>query len=129
MNVSLERFAKFLLKLFFEMLMDGWSKNSNNLFTKTPMDASEWMNKKWKWLIVERRYWCQIIDYKICIGNVLFFFKKILWGRNKILLLMLTARWQCIDFQMAFKMCYINNHSDLAQRLNKWQIFHNLWRD
>ena len=41
MNVSLESFPKFSLKLFFEMLMDGWSKNSNNLFTKTPMDASE----------------------------------------------------------------------------------------
>ena len=71
MNVSLESFPKFSLKLFFEMLMDGWSKNSNNLFTKTPMDASEWI-KKYKEIINCRKV---ILVPNKCIGNVLFFQK------------------------------------------------------
>ena len=47
MNVLKEVFPKCSLKLFFlEMLvMDGCSKNSNNLFNKTSMDASGWMKK------------------------------------------------------------------------------------
>ena len=45
-------FRKFSLKLFFKMLMDGCSKNSSNIFSRTPMDAYEWMKKKIieKWL-------------------------------------------------------------------------------
>ena len=27
------------------LVMDGYSKNSNNLFYKAPMDASGWMKK------------------------------------------------------------------------------------
>ena len=48
MNILLECFPKFSLKpFFFEMLlMDGCSKNSNNLFCKTPMNGSGWMKKK-----------------------------------------------------------------------------------
>ena len=45
MVVLMRSFPKFLLKLFFEMLMDGCSKNSNKLFSGTSMDASEWMKK------------------------------------------------------------------------------------
>ena len=41
------KFPKIFTKtIFFEMLvMDGCSKNSTNLFYKTPMDASGWMKK------------------------------------------------------------------------------------
>ena len=40
------KFTKFLLKLFFsEMLMDGCSKNSNKIFSKTLMDASACITK------------------------------------------------------------------------------------
>ena len=38
-------FQIFLLKLYFERLMDGCSKNSNKIFSGTPMGASEWMKK------------------------------------------------------------------------------------
>ena len=42
----LGNFAKFSLKpSFFEMLMDRCSKNSNKLFSRTTMNASEWMKK------------------------------------------------------------------------------------
>ena len=29
----------------FEMLMDGYSKNSYSFFSETPFDAAEWMKK------------------------------------------------------------------------------------
>ena len=45
MDVLMESFPKFLLKLYFEILMDGCSKNSNNIFPRTAMDATEWMKK------------------------------------------------------------------------------------
>ena len=45
MDGLMESFPKFLLKLYFEMLMNGCSKNSSNSFSRTPMDASEWMKK------------------------------------------------------------------------------------
>ena len=45
-----ENFPKFFTKaffFFFEMLvMDRYSKNSNNLFNKTSMDASGWIRKR-----------------------------------------------------------------------------------
>ena len=34
--------------------MDGCSKNSNNLFNKTSRDASGWMNKREKLVIVAK---------------------------------------------------------------------------
>ena len=40
------KFPNFLSKLNFEILMDGCSKNLSKIFSKTPMDASEWMKKK-----------------------------------------------------------------------------------
>ena len=48
MIVLLESFQKFYGNyFFFEMLaMDRCSKNSNNLFYKTPMDASGYIKKK-----------------------------------------------------------------------------------
>ena len=36
------------------LVMDGCSKNSNNLFNKTSMDASGWMNKREKLVIVAK---------------------------------------------------------------------------
>ena len=33
-------------KNFFELSREGGSENSNSLFSRTPMDASKWMNKK-----------------------------------------------------------------------------------
>ena len=46
MNFLLGIFAKFSLKpSFFEMLMDRCSKYSNKLFSRTTMNASEWMKK------------------------------------------------------------------------------------
>ena len=38
-------FQKNLLKLCFEILMDECSKTSNNNFSRTPMEASEWIKK------------------------------------------------------------------------------------
>ena len=38
-------FRKFLQKLFFEKLMDGCYKNLSNIFSRIPIDASEWMKK------------------------------------------------------------------------------------
>ena len=32
---------------------------------------------------------------------------------------MLILRCECLDFQMAFKMCRINNHNDVAQKLKE----------
>ena len=45
MDVLMGSFPKFSLKLFFEMPMDGCSKHSNNICSRTPMDASVWMKK------------------------------------------------------------------------------------
>ena len=36
----------FYCKYFFEMLMDEYSKNSNNIFSTAPMVPSEWMKKR-----------------------------------------------------------------------------------
>ena len=38
-------FPKFLSKLYFEILMDGCSKNSSSIFSRTQMDTSEPMKK------------------------------------------------------------------------------------
>ena len=45
MDVLVVGFPKLSLKLYFETLMDRCSKNSSNLFSRTPMEASEWMKK------------------------------------------------------------------------------------
>ena len=45
-NILMESFPTFLLKLYIEILMDGCSKTSSNIFSRTPMDSSEWMKKK-----------------------------------------------------------------------------------
>ena len=45
MDVLMGSFPKFSLKLFFEIPMDGCSKHSNNICSRTPMDASVWMKK------------------------------------------------------------------------------------
>ena len=45
MDALMGSFPKFSLKLYFETLMDGCSKTSSNIFSRTPMDASEWMKK------------------------------------------------------------------------------------
>ena len=46
MDILMGSFPKFLLKQFFEMLMDKGSKNSSNIFSRTPMDTSKWMEKR-----------------------------------------------------------------------------------
>ena len=45
MDVLMGSFQKFLIKLYFEILMDGWSKNSSNIFPRKSMDTSEWIKK------------------------------------------------------------------------------------
>ena len=47
-NIELQKwmfYENFHEKYFFEMLMDECSKNSDNIFPRTPMDASGWMKK------------------------------------------------------------------------------------
>ena len=46
MNVLMGSFPKSFSKLYFEILINGSSKYSSNIFSRTPMDASEWMKKK-----------------------------------------------------------------------------------
>ena len=42
MDVLMGSFAKFSLKLYFEMVMDG------TFFSRTPIDDSEWMKKTYR---------------------------------------------------------------------------------
>ena len=74
-----EVLQNFHCNYFFGILMNEYSKNLNNLFSTTTVDASGWIKKKIieKWVIVAKWYWCQINERKSCIGHVLFF-KKIL---------------------------------------------------
>ena len=74
MNVLMESFPKFLLKLVFEMLMDGCSKNSSNIFSGTPTDASELIKKK----IIEK-----------CLDNIVDFQMAFKMCRKTI-----TITWQ-----------------------------------
>ena len=47
MNDFTGKFPKiFITAMFFEMLMDGCSKNSNNLVSGKPVDAREWMKRR-----------------------------------------------------------------------------------
>ena len=52
--------------------MDACSKNSNNLFYKTPMDASRWIKQDdiEKLVVEAKRHWCHIIEHKSCNGHV-----------------------------------------------------------
>ena len=45
MDVLTGSFQKKFSKLYFEILMNECSKNSSKIFSRTPMDASEWMKK------------------------------------------------------------------------------------
>ena len=46
MVVLMGSFPNFFTETFIEILMDGCSKNSSNIFCRIPMDTSEWMKKK-----------------------------------------------------------------------------------
>ena len=37
---------------------------------------------------------------------------------------MLIPRCQCQDFQIAFKMCFINNHNNVTQKLKEMADIH-----
>ena len=88
-----------------EMLMNGFSKNSNSLFLEhqcMPFDG--WkkdyreMNNCSKVILVQNK-WAQS-----CIGHQCFN-KKNCKGKIKFCKSMLIPRCQCRDFQMVFKMC------------------------
>ena len=48
MNNFTGKFPKsFIATFFFEIAIAGCFKNSNNLFSRKPMDTSGWMKKTW----------------------------------------------------------------------------------
>ena len=84
--------------------------NIQKKFSRTPSRMMHLgMNeRKMKWVILAKWYWCQINEHKS------FFKKKICKGK----------RCQCGDFQMAFKICHMNNHNNVAQKLKEIRDIH-----
>ena len=53
-----------------------------------------------------------------------YFSKKNCKGNKSFAVSMLIPRCQCQDFQLAFKMCCINNHNNVAQKLKEMTNIH-----
>ena len=75
MDVLMGSFPKFSLKLFFEMLMDGCSKNSSNIFSRTRLDTSEWMKKKIKEKCLDNLVDFQMA-FKMCRKTIIIMLKE-----------------------------------------------------
>ena len=112
-------FPKYLLQLFFRNAYE-WELE---ILKKHFFVQHEWMPLDWwkedirEMSIVAKWYWCQINKHKGCTGHVLLFQKHLV--KEKYNLPMLIPRCQYQDFQMAFKMCSINNHSNVTQKLKR----------
>ena len=73
-----------------------------------------------KWVIAAKWYWCQIIEHESCIGHkCIVFSKKFVVEKWNFAVPMLILTCQCLDFPVAFKMCRINNHNDVEQKLKE----------
>ena len=79
-----------------------------------------------KWVIVAKWSCYQIIEHKSCISHkcFLFFSKKYLSEKNKILQCGCWYRCQCVDFQIAFKVFRTNNHNNVSQKLKETTDIH-----
>ena len=87
---------------FFEMLMNGFSKHSNNIFTRTSMDAK-----------------CFVL---VLVIYVLDFQKN--FSKEKTKFFSVDANTKMSNLQMAIHMCCINNHNNGAQRVKEMTDIH-----
>ena len=96
------------------MLMDGFAPKIQATFFLEHqwMPLDEWKKIMEKW-VIEAKWYKSDIDHKCCI-----FSKKNMLGKKTLAVSMLIPRCQCWDFQMAFKMCHINYHNNVVQKLN-----------